>query len=47
LLERGVEIARVAAATGYADQPHLTPEFRALGGRTPGTFLQDRRAAWV
>lgn len=45
LLERGVELARVAAVTGYADQPHLSGEFRALAGRTPVTFLQDRALA--
>lgn len=42
LLARGVAPGRVAAEAGFADQPHLTAEFRALGGRTPVTFLQDR-----
>lgn len=30
--------ARVARAAGYADQPHLTREFRALAGLTPGEY---------
>jgi len=34
----GVGLARVAAESGYADQPHLNREFRALGGPTPVTF---------
>jgi AraC-like DNA-binding protein len=39
-------IAEVAAACGYADQPHLTREIRALAGVTPGelvggNFVQD------
>lgn len=41
LLVDGVELARVAAVCGYADQPHLNREFRALAARTPGTFVQD------
>lgn len=45
LLEAGAELARVAAVCGYADQPHLNREFRALAGRTPGTFVQDRLPA--
>jgi AraC-like DNA-binding protein len=37
-----------AVACGYADQPHLTREFRALAGLRPGelfAFLQDVRRA--
>ncbi len=45
LLDRGVGLARLAVESGYADQPHLNREFRALGGRTPVTFLQDRALA--
>jgi hypothetical protein len=35
--------ADTAAASGYADQAHMTREFRALGGLSPGTAR--RRAA--
>lgn len=40
-------LAEVAAASGFADQPHLTREFRAMAGVTPGAFpkLQDAVAA--
>ena len=34
-------IAEVAAACGYADQAHLSREFRELGDISPGNFLQD------
>lgn len=47
-LERGLAIATVAGACGYADQAHLTRELVALHGTTPGRLvrnLQDRRAA--
>jgi AraC-like DNA-binding protein len=34
--------AAVAARHGYADQPHLTDEFRALVGVTPTEYLRAR-----
>jgi AraC-like DNA-binding protein len=36
LLRAGVSPAEVAAASGYADQPHLSRETRALAGASPG-----------
>lgn len=36
LLHAGVAPAEVAARTGYADQPHLSREVRALAGVAPG-----------
>ncbi len=36
LLYAGVEPAEVAAVAGYADQPHLSREVRALSGVSPG-----------
>lgn len=41
LVARGTPLGEVAAACGFADQPHLTREWRALSGYTP---LQWRRA---
>lgn len=38
LLRRGVPPAAVAAALGFADQPHLTRAFRATAGTTPGRY---------
>jgi AraC-like DNA-binding protein len=52
LLEAGCPVADVAARCGYADQGHLTRDFRALGGCTPTqwrreqvTFVQDAAVA--
>jgi len=36
LFESSVRTADVAAAAGYADQPHMTRELRRLAGVTPG-----------
>lgn len=43
LLGAGVAPGTVAATCGFADQPHLTRELRAMAGVTPGAFpnLQD------
>jgi AraC-like DNA-binding protein len=49
LLREGGGLADVAYDCGYADQPHLNREFRALGGGTPRevTFVQDAAATPV
>ena len=36
LLRAGADLADVAASAGYADQPHLSREVRALAGLAPG-----------
>lgn len=38
-----VDLARVAAELGYADQSHLTRDFRAVTGLTPGEFVAEHR----
>lgn len=38
LLREGVSPAEAAALAGYADQPHLSREFRRLVGASPGQF---------
>jgi AraC-like DNA-binding protein len=45
LLEAGDKAADVAGRCGYADQSHLTREFRRFAGTTPVAFLQDALAA--
>ena len=37
----GARLAEVAAAAGYADQPHLSREWRRLAGCSPGTWLRE------
>jgi AraC-like DNA-binding protein len=36
-----IALARVAAAVGYADQPHLSRECLRLSGLTPNRFLTE------
>ena len=38
-LRRGLDIADVAAAVGFADQSHLTRHFKAILGVTPARYL--------
>lgn len=40
LLRAGSTPAAVAAGTGYADQPHLSRELRALGGFSPAALAR-------
>jgi AraC-like DNA-binding protein len=39
LLRAGMPISEVATATGFADQAHLTRQFKRLVGVTPGRYL--------
>lgn len=41
LLRRGVPLGVAAAHAGFADQPHLSREFRRLVGETPGQFASS------
>jgi AraC family transcriptional regulator len=43
LLESGSSLDDVAAATGFADAPHLGRVFRAVVGTTPGAWRRARR----
>ena len=38
LRTHGTSLAEVAAALGYADQPHFSRDFSAVTGMTPGEF---------
>lgn len=42
LLSAGVPPAEAAARAGYADQPHLSREVRALAGVSPGALAPSR-----
>jgi AraC-like DNA-binding protein len=41
LAERGTPLADAAARAGYADQAHLSREWRAMAARTPTQWLRD------
>lgn len=45
LLYDGVPIAEAAAEAGYADQPHLSREVRALAGVAPSQIYGSQRAS--
>jgi len=50
LLERGGQLAEVAARLGFADQAHLTRWFRRVVGVTPGAYrnsVQDADRGWT
>jgi AraC-like DNA-binding protein len=44
LLRAGVTPAETAARVGYADQPHLSREVRALAGVSPGRLTASHPA---
>ncbi|GAB3739538.1 helix-turn-helix domain-containing protein [Nocardiopsis nanhaiensis] len=39
-----VDLAALAAELGYADQAHLTNDFRGVAGITPGVYLRSLRS---
>ncbi|WP_147793755.1 helix-turn-helix transcriptional regulator [Cellulomonas sp. Y8] len=45
LLDAGVPLAEIAQRAGYADQPHLSREVRALTGRSPAALAAGRAGA--
>ena len=38
MIRNGQELAQVAAATGFSDQPHLTRVFKSHIGVTPAVY---------
>lgn len=44
ILRQGVPAAQVAARTGFADQAHLTRQFKRLVGVTPGDYVRGARS---
>lgn len=38
-----VDLARIATEIGYADQAHLTRDFRRVTGLTPGRYAAEPR----
>ena len=43
LLAQGAVLADAAAASGFADQSHMTRAFRRFRGYTPGQYAARRR----
>jgi AraC-like DNA-binding protein len=43
LIRRGLPLARVAAATGFADQSHFVRHFKRLMKVTPGEYLKNSK----
>jgi AraC-like DNA-binding protein len=43
-IDAGVQLAAAAAATGYADQPHLTRDIRRFCGISSAHLARERRA---
>lgn len=43
LVARGMPLAQVAGATGFADQSHFTHRFKRLIGVTPGQYARQRK----
>jgi AraC-like DNA-binding protein len=43
LLAAGYPVSRVAVQTGFADQSHLTRQFKRLTGVTPGQYRQSSK----
>jgi AraC-like DNA-binding protein len=41
LSSENASITEVASDLGYTDQAHLTNEFRAMTGMTPGSYLAE------
>jgi AraC-like DNA-binding protein len=48
LLEAGpARQAQLALSAGFADEPHLIRDFRALTGRSPAQLLRERRVGFI
>lgn len=43
LLKKGETLSQVASRVGFADQSHLTRQFKRLVGITPGQYLQSSK----
>lgn len=45
LIKNGVPLAETAARAGFADQSHLTRQFKRAFGLTPGRWIALRAAS--